>query len=179
MPETPAQCGAAETNRIGRPVRSASALPASQVANHWMPPPGACSPSSFGGGPSVCPGGRAEALRRPATCPPLPNGGGPNGGRAIGRLLLLLGGQDLLELPLDLLLQGGDLLLLLGGQVEVVADERRQDPAQLEAGRAALLAARPPARRGAGTCAVRAHMPTTAVVKARASRRFISLRPGG
>ena len=31
------QCGAAEVKRIGRPVRSASALACSQVANHWMP----------------------------------------------------------------------------------------------------------------------------------------------
>ena len=40
IPETPAQCGAALTNRMGLPVRFASARPRSRVANHWI-----CTPS--------------------------------------------------------------------------------------------------------------------------------------
>jgi hypothetical protein len=66
----------------------------------------------------------------------------------VGHLLLLLGGQDLLQLLLDLLFQGGDLLLLFVGQFEVLSDERRQDLAQLEAGRPALLATPPLGRLG-------------------------------
>src|SRR5262245_25483843 len=37
MPETPAQCGAAATSKIGLPVRLASARPLSQVAYQAMP----------------------------------------------------------------------------------------------------------------------------------------------
>lgn len=36
MPDTPAQCGAALTNRIGLPVRLASSSPRLKVANHWI-----------------------------------------------------------------------------------------------------------------------------------------------
>jgi hypothetical protein len=36
IPGTPAQWGAALANKIGLPVRRASAKPRSSVANHWM-----------------------------------------------------------------------------------------------------------------------------------------------
>ena len=36
MPDTPEQCGAPDTSRMGLPVRLASARPRSSVANHWM-----------------------------------------------------------------------------------------------------------------------------------------------
>src|SRR5260221_14572795 len=88
MPDTPPQLGAAATNKIGLPVRVASARPVSQVANHGMPAAFAWGTSSAGffgflGGLSFglnAPGGFPSGP--PGRGPPSPPGGppGPPGG---------------------------------------------------------------------------------------------------
>src|SRR3954467_14459555 len=65
IPETPAQCGAAETSRIGLRGRAASALPAAQEAIHWMPgDPLAGTPPAFAWSASLSGGGGGGGLSR-------------------------------------------------------------------------------------------------------------------
>src|SRR5690349_8280695 len=49
VPGTPPQLGAAERNRIGLPVRRASASPSFRRVNHWIPPAAGASPAAGAG----------------------------------------------------------------------------------------------------------------------------------